>query len=153
MKNYHIILIALLIGLIAGCAVPAHAADYSALWEDPDVTFKTQHSVWYWLTAVLGGCSTVGGFFMWIALLFKLTRKPSFAGFFGLFCAFVSWCVFSGFWYGITFGGAGDGYQYDGKIIRDSDLTFVYWYWGLSAASTVVCGFWQWLKHLNGEKL
>ena len=170
MKNYHVVLVTLIAGVMLGCAVPAHAADYSHLWSDSstlssatgaidsigltaadytdsELMFKNMYPVRFWITALLGGLSAVFGFFALIYGLFLFTRKPSIRSFFGGAFSVVSYLFFTGFWAVLIFDGVCDGHHSD-YIPENShfpDLTALYWYWGLSALSCVVWGFWRFL--------
>ncbi|EIX3308882.1 hypothetical protein MKB11_005020 [Salmonella enterica] len=149
MKRYHVISISVLLGLIAGLAIPtvSHAAGMA----NPSLTVQDNYPITFWLTAIFGGCGAFFGFFGLIAKVHAFVKAPRFWGFVGLIFIALNYLILSVWWYSMAFNGVGDGYSSE-YYTRAADPTGLYAYWGYSLALSLIYGFWCLLEWMHSNK-
>ncbi|EAX2259419.1 hypothetical protein AIP98_22415 [Salmonella enterica] len=157
MKRYHVISISVLLGLIAGLAVPTvtHAAalpDLTAQLKPlPSLTVQDNYPITFWLTAIFGGSGALFGFFGLIAKVHAFVKAPRFWGFVGLVFLALNYLILSVWWYVLAFNGVGDGYRYE-SFVAYPDLNPLYGYWGYSLVLSLVYGFWCLLEWMHSNR-
>ncbi|EDX8731921.1 hypothetical protein DAE87_004581 [Salmonella enterica subsp. enterica serovar Braenderup] len=155
MKRYHVISISVLLGLIAGLAIPT--VSHAATAVSPSLTVQDNYPITFWLTAIFGGGGAFFGFFGLIAKVHAFVKAPRFWGFVGLIFIALNYLILSVWWYAMAFNGVGDGYflaatEYSQAYTKLADPTGLYAYWGYSLALSLVYGFWCLLEWMHSNK-